>query len=89
MTQIQIHEAKTILDRPSTLEISGYIGQNRFYGYLEGVCLSISTAHPLDSEQVANFEEKLQELFPVPYGGKFKKKEIDAIMGNGPFIFRV
>ncbi|OAA94072.1 hypothetical protein [Clostridium coskatii] len=89
MTQIQILKVKTIRNRHSTLEVSGYIGQNRFYGYLEGVCLTISTPHPLNSKQVENFEEKLQELFPVSYDGKFKKKEIDLIMKDAPFIFSV
>jgi hypothetical protein len=52
MTKIQVIESKTIKGRPHTIEISGFIGQNRFRANLEGVCLNILTPTSLDPEQL-------------------------------------
>lgn len=90
MTQIQIINAYIKGDRPRTLFIEGYIGQNRFYGELQSVILQLNSPHPLDKHQIQRFEDKLtDEIFPLPYNGYFDQQEIDEIMEEGPFLFKV
>ncbi|PIC63045.1 hypothetical protein CSV79_13890 [Sporosarcina sp. P13] len=91
MTQIQITEIKTVNGRPYTLSISGYIGQSAFKGYYEGVNLVINETpyFALSEVQRITFEEKLQELIPLPYNGKYTKKEVSEAMRNGTLMFGV
>ncbi|PIC98209.1 hypothetical protein [Sporosarcina sp. P29] len=91
MTQIQITEIKTIKGRPYTLSISGYIGQSSFRGHYEGVNLIINETpyFALTKHQQIAFEEKLQELIPLPFNGKYTQKEVNEAMKDGILMFGV
>ncbi|MDT7931419.1 hypothetical protein [Clostridium perfringens] len=84
---IHINEVKKIPGRPYTINLSGTLGHGSFYADLEGVCLNIKSSHPLTDKQVKKLEEELNELFPQPLDGKFKKKDIEKVLeDNGGFI---
>lgn len=89
MSLISITGAKTNINKPYTLSLSGYIGQTKFKGDLEGVNLRINSICPLEQEQINDLEERLRKIFSAPYGGRFKQKEIDEIMKRSPIQFEV
>ncbi|MGV8979906.1 hypothetical protein [Clostridium sp.] len=89
MELIKITEAITNEGRPFTVTLRGFMGNNNFLADLEGANLIIKSNHHLRSKQEKKLEEKLQELFPVTYNGRFSEEYINKIMTEAPFEFRI
>lgn len=77
---ININKVSLIKGRPYSLSLEGYFGHNKFKAELQGACLEILTATPFNDEQKRSIEMQLQDLFPPPLDGKFKRKDINNVM---------
>lgn len=91
MTQIQIVNASTIDDRPFSLSIEGFVGQNALYGTLEGVSFDgTSTAYfSLTANQKRKLNDMLTDILPASWDGKYNQAEIDEVLKDGPLLFKV
>lgn len=91
MVVINIDKVAKLPKRPYTINLSGSLGHSDFNADLEGVCLTIKSAHPLSVNEEQKLEDKLSELFPPPLDGKFRKKDIDKVLNqnNGTITIKV
>lgn len=80
MRRINIEKVSTIEGRPYSISLEGSLGHDKFKAELAGVNLDIKTPVPFNEKQISSIEEKLQDIFPPMYDGKFTKEYLDDIM---------
>ena len=75
-------EGKINKDRPYTLTLYGFLGQNKFYADLEGVNLVLKSTHCLKPKQIRKLEDELIKLFEGMYIEPFKQKGVDQVLSE-------